>query len=310
MSLINTRNLMAVTESQLQNRWSNRGSITNAKKTHESIRTALGQHDWPSGFSYEPYLQGSYRNHTNIYGDSDVDIVVELTSIFQKDLSGLTEAQKAVYRSRYSTASKTLADFRQHVVTALRDYYNDDFVFSEDRITQKDKCIEVDTPYLDADVVVCQSYRLYYSTDDSDPEGFRYIPGISFQTLSRRRIINFPKVHYSNGTTKHQNTSNRFKALVRCFKNARSYLTSKGKIPKDLAPSYFIECLVYNAPNSCFTPSYLDSYKAVLGHFDDVELGTLRTQDGVLPLFGTTDTTWSVDKAERMIDAWNNLLNG
>lgn len=300
--------LITVTESQLENHWSNRGSIDEAKNTHESIRTALDRYDWPSLFDYEVYLQGSYRNHTNIYGDSDVDVVVELTSIWKRSLSGLTERQKQAYHERYSSASKTLKDFYQHVLEALQAHYTSG-PFEPDRVEQGDKCIKVDTGYLDADVVVCQTYRNYVESEGTDPDEFYFLPGITFQTQSGKWIVNYPKVHYERGTTKHQDTSERFKPLVRCFKNARSHLVKKGEIPEDLAPSYFIECLVYNAPDRCFKKSYRDSYEAIIDYHQDSNLTGMRTQDGVLRMFGKDETQWSADKAERTLKAWNKLLS-
>ena len=41
--------------------------------------------------TYVSYLQGSYRNDTNIRGDSDVDLVLELNSVFKHDASVLSE---------------------------------------------------------------------------------------------------------------------------------------------------------------------------------------------------------------------------
>jgi hypothetical protein len=185
--------LITVTESQLENHWSNRGSIDEAQSTHESIRTALDRYDWPSLFDYEVYLQGSYRNHTNIYGDSDVDVVVELTSIWKQSLSGLSEWQKQAYQKRYSSASKSLTDFHQHVIEALQAHYSP---FEPDRVEQGDKCIKVDTGYLDADVVVCQTYRNYVESEGTDPDEFYFLPGITFRTQSGKWIVNYPKVHY------------------------------------------------------------------------------------------------------------------
>ncbi len=302
-----TSDLMNVTESQLENHWSNRGAVETAKKTHKSVRHALDQYDWPDWVSYNAFLQGSYRNHTNIHGDSDVDTVIRLDSVYRKDLSALTEAQKEVYRERASYSSNSLEDFRERVIEALRDHYNDDGIFPEDYVSEKDKCIAVETPYLDADVVVCQKFRLYYLMDDSDPEGFDYVTGIRFDTRSGDEIINFPKRHYQNGTDKHQNTNRRFKPMVRCFKNARTYLVEKGEIPEDIAPSYFIECLVYNAPDRCFKRSYRDSFEAIIDYHQESNLPGMRTQDELLRMFGGEETQWSTQKANRTLEAWNKL---
>jgi len=42
--------------------------------------------------SLDIYLQGSYANATNIYGDIDIDVVVSYT--FHKDMGALTLAEQ------------------------------------------------------------------------------------------------------------------------------------------------------------------------------------------------------------------------
>lgn len=113
---------MAIPNRQLAT-WSHQGATTTAKATHESIRRALSQHSWPSGVSFDVHLQGSYRNDTNIRGDSDVDIVAELTSAFRPDLSALAPDQAAAQRAAYSNASYGWSEFRRDVLAALRSYY-------------------------------------------------------------------------------------------------------------------------------------------------------------------------------------------
>ena len=70
---------LPIPESQLS-RWSNHGAQDAAKRTHEQVRRVLDAYHWPAGVKYDFYLQGSYQNDTNISGDSDVDVVLELKS--------------------------------------------------------------------------------------------------------------------------------------------------------------------------------------------------------------------------------------
>lgn len=81
---------MAIPESQLS-RWSHHGPQEASIRTHEEIRRVLANHQWPRGMTYDFYLQGSYWNDTNIRGDSDVDVVLELNSIFNYDATALGE---------------------------------------------------------------------------------------------------------------------------------------------------------------------------------------------------------------------------
>lgn len=73
---------MAIPESQLET-WSHQGAVTTAKTTADSIRNALDSYSsWPDGIYFEVYLQGSYKNDTNIRGDSDIYDKANLDDFF------------------------------------------------------------------------------------------------------------------------------------------------------------------------------------------------------------------------------------
>ena len=70
---------MAIPEAELDT-WSHQGSITQSASTYASIKRALEAPDSRyAGKHYEVFLQGSYGNDTNIYAESDVDVVIGLT---------------------------------------------------------------------------------------------------------------------------------------------------------------------------------------------------------------------------------------
>ena len=78
---------MKIPENQLRT-WSQLGAQARSQRTYQSIRNALDRHVWPPAMgSPSVYLQGSYRNHTNIAGDSDVDVVVESSGVFYDNLT-------------------------------------------------------------------------------------------------------------------------------------------------------------------------------------------------------------------------------
>ena len=81
---------MPISERTLS-RWSHHQAGTAFKQAHVPIRNALAAYDWPSEVNYRVFLQGSYKNDTNLGGDSDVDVVVRLASRLRPrvaDLSG------------------------------------------------------------------------------------------------------------------------------------------------------------------------------------------------------------------------------
>jgi len=281
---------MGISESQLET-WSHQGAVTTAKTTHESIRNALDSYEWPEGVNFEVYLQGSYKNDTNIRGDSDVDVLVQLNSTFQGETRSLSEEERILYERAYSNAEYNWENFRVDVLKALRDYYGWSLV------SEGNKSIKVarDSNRLPSDVIVCLQYRKYKrfrSTNDQN-----YIEGIVFYThRDNRWIINFPKPHYDNGVEKMTYTNKRYKPTVRLFKNARTYLIDNRIIAEDLAPSYFLECLLYNVPDEHFGSNYQKTFLSIIewliNSFSGGQYQNFLCQNEQLPLFGNTPEQW------------------
>lgn len=298
---------MPIPESQLET-WSHQGAVTTAKVTHESVRHALSASTSPvRDKNFEVYLQGSYKNSTNIRGDSDVDIVVQLNSTFQGNIGRLTEEEKRLYEVAYDDATYLWRDFRADVLQALRTYYGAGVVSGGNKALK----VARGSNRLPADVVVCLQHRKYQRFRSQSDQ--RYIEGISFYTIKEnRRIINFPKSHYDNGVQKNKDdrTNGWYKTTVRIFKNARTYLVNHDVILEDLAPSYFLECLIYKVPDEKFGGSYQDTFWDVLDWLSEADLESFLCQNEQLPLFDGTDEQWSVGNAqlliEELIHLWDN----
>lgn len=282
---------MAIPESQLET-WSHQGAVTTSKATADYIKNALNAYsDWPEWIDFEVYLQGSYKNDTNIRGDSDVDVVAQLNSTFYNNLS---EDQKRTLG--LSPASYSWSNFRADVLKALKDYYG------QSQITEGNKSIKIkaNNGRLPADVVVCSQYRRYKTVSSDD-----YVEGMCFWTRNDdRQVINYPKVHYDNGVSKHQNSSKWYKPVVRLFKNSR------GNISGDTTPSYFLECMLYNVPNTNFGVSYQDTFCNVVNWLNEADLEGFVCQNGQLKLFGSTQEQWNTNQAKafikNLISLWNN----
>lgn len=287
---------MGIPESQLEI-WSHQGAITTAKMTADSIRNALNTYDlWPDNIDYEVYLQGSYRNSTNIRGDSDVDVIAHLNACFYSNLS---EEQKKYLG--ITSVSYGWKEFRRDALNALQEHYGSDIIQEGNKSIK----IKANNGRLPADLVVCAQYRNYTELSID-----AYTEGMTFWTrYANRQIINYPKIHYENGVTKHQNTDNWYKPAVRMFKNMRPHLTDEGQINDNLTPSYLLECLLYNVPNDKFHGSYQDTFCAVVNWINRIPLGEFVCQNEQLPLFGSTPEQWSEDKAksfiENLILLWN-----
>src|SRR4030067_3606049 len=117
---------MAIPESQLVT-WSHQGSIPQSSTTYNTIKNALEAVGNPyAGKKYKVFLQGSYGNDTNIYAESDVDIVIKLNDCFRHDLNELPSDQKDAFKAAHSDATNTHVDFKRDVLSVLEAKYGDD----------------------------------------------------------------------------------------------------------------------------------------------------------------------------------------
>lgn len=249
---------MAIPESQLET-WSHQGSVTQSSTTYTTVKRALEADN--TGYadkSFKVFLQGSYGNDTNIYAESDVDVVIRLDATFHYDLSALTPAEAAAFETTYPGAAVyRYSDFKAHVVAALQNSFGAAAVNPDKRAIK----IKANGGRRSTDVVVATEFRRYYSAGLLGP---LYESGICFYTSSGERIVNYPKQHSENCTAKHQATNGWFKPMVRILKNMRGRLVENGSIEGKTAPSYFIEGLAYNVPDDKFGKSYGNTFVAAM----------------------------------------------
>lgn len=289
---------MAIPEIQLET-WSHQGSITNSANTGNSVKNALENYTgFPEGISFNVYLQGSYKNDTNVYGESDVDVVVELTSSFQNNLNQQQKELLGLVSADYG-----FSDFRNDVDTCLKAYYGDNNVSLENKVIK----INPTTNRLPADVLVCSQYRLFYGTLNAN----NHHKGIVFTTRNTfQKIINFPKKHSDNATAKHQATNQWFKPTVRIFKNMRNHLVNNNGFQKSIAPSYFIECLLANVPNNLFGKNFQTTIINCHNYLTNNSKDGFMCLNGIRPLWGDTTENWNQADAntflEQIAELWNN----
>jgi len=296
--------ILPIPRSQLDT-WSNQGATVTSQKTHESIRIALESYEWPPGVTYDVYLQGSYRNTTNIYGNSDVDLVVELTSAFQYDISNLSLSEQGKYRADHSMATYRVDNFKDDVIQALHSYYGSSLVSRGNKSIK----LSAGSNRLAADIVPCieyHAYRSYRSLSDHD-----CVRGITFYTeRDHRQVINFPKIHYGNGASKNSQAGMNYKPTVRMFKNARNRLIGDGNLLPGVAPSYFVECLLYNVPSEKFVSNPCTTFYNVLEYLHATNPQPFICQNEQTPLFGSSAEQWSTTNATQLVNGlvslWNN----
>lgn len=290
---------MATTAAE-RSAWVSQGSIDSSKKTYDSVKAALSRSKELQFIDYEVFLQGSYANSTNTRGDSDVDVVVMMTSTFMPDITRLSIAEKGYHQRNRIPGTTHASQFRDIVERAMRDYYGNG------RVEPKEKCIRVlkTAGYVDADVVPAMQHRLFTSYSASGVAS--WIEGISIQPLLGGRIVNYPKEHIRNGQAKNSAANGNYKATVRQVKRLRRRAVDLGLLgPKD-APGYLLECLVSNVPDTFFISDPSERLVKVLAYLSIFSADALHSSmwsgDRVHKLFEDDPGGHNQYTAKRVID--------
>lgn len=288
---------MPIPESQLDT-WSKQGSVTQSQATYATIRGILEDKAAPyASKSYSIFLQGSYGNDTNIYADSDVDIVICTSSIYYDDTSALKPQELEAYKARWSEGRFTYADFREQVTSHL-------IAKLGTSVKPGNKAIFVqgNGTRRDADVLPAAEYRRYFSYGPQNTTD--YAEGIVFWTNDGTQIVNYPKRHSANCTSKHQATNGWFKPSVRILKNMRNSMIAKGYLTDGVAPSYFLEGMLYNVPNDKFGGTYGDTVVEALNWISASDRAKLLCATEMYYLLhSTSPVTWRAEKLDSYLTA-------
>lgn len=295
---------MTIPLSQLET-WAHQGSVTQSKNTYASVKGAL--EDSNANYTdrkFKVFLQGSYGNDTNIYAESDVDVVIRYDGAFFYDINKRPAEEQAAFNAAHSNGTYAYKDFKDHVTQALQAKFGD-------AVKPGSKAIKIEGNgnRRNADVIVAFEYRRYYKFKSSNDES--HDTGICFFSSNSTQIANYPKQHSENVTAKHQRTGNKFKPMARIFKNMRSKLIEDGLISKGAAPSYYIEGLLYNVPDREFVGDYQDILLNVLKWLraakDRSEFVCANEQYYLLR--DNTHTCWACADGDNFIDSAIKLWN-
>jgi hypothetical protein len=230
-----------------------------------TLRAALSQSPLFNARPYEIFAQGSRVNGTALELGSDIDLVLMLKA----GTGGDWEA------------------FRDEALAALSMSYV---------VRQGRRCVNVDNPdSLFAEMVDILVVTEYHFGDEQ---------GVFFRDLQGRPIVNFPKRHRYNGDAKDLRTGGQFKRAVRSVKRLRRLAEQERVIALGAAPSYLLECLLYNVPDDLHCQS-LDGALEWLTwcHREDpIAFSGLPCQNGINRLFGPGPDQWEPVAAGRMLD--------
>jgi hypothetical protein len=293
---------MAIPESQLET-WSHQGSVTQSSDTYATVKRALEATGTKyAGKSFEVFLQGSYCNDTNIFAESDVDVVIRLNVTYHYELAALNAQERAAFQAAFVPATYHYADFKGHVIDALKASF-------EDAVNPGPNAIKIaaNGARRNSDVLVATDFRNYRGF--APGTNGQFPPGICFFNGDGQKIVNYPKLHSANCTTKHQATNSRFKPTVRIVKNVRGRLESDGLIPEGTAPSYYLEGLLYNVPDDKFSGSYQDTMVAAINWILAADRSKLWCANMQTKLLGDSAVSWSPANCDLFLAAFKDLWN-
>ncbi len=241
------------TEEQLTG-WTGPSSDTEQDKqdrTDRMITDAVNAHPAFGGCSLSVYPKGSYANQTNVRADSDVDIVVQCHECQYWDEAepGARNDTAGIYQGIW-----TPMKFRSELVAALQAK----FPGQVDASGSTAIVVRSSSARVDADVVPSFNYRYFFVSGS-------YRDGTKVFKNGAGSVVNWPVQHLAMGQAKDARTNGRFKQAVRVLKRVENLMVQAGANRE--VPSCFMECLVYNVPDSILLSStWIDTMKGVLFH--------------------------------------------
>ncbi|MBT9241273.1 nucleotidyltransferase [Vibrio splendidus] len=233
---------------------------TRAENAERQIRKAIQASEKLKNRNIKVFTQGSYRNRVNVKQDSDVDVgVVCYDSYFPNYTDDNVKVELA---KSFVPASYEYSSFKNELEEALIAH------FGRTSVSRGSKSFDIkENSYrVESDVAAFFEHRRYTAVN-------RHLSGVEMipDDLSPPSVINWPEQHYDNGVQKNTVTNRRYKRIVRVLKTLSNEMSKNGIKSAKEAPSFLIECLVFNAPNSAFEHSqYKPMVRAVLANlFND-----------------------------------------
>lgn len=287
---------MNITEQQLIS-WSRPVSTTEDQKCKNAISQVTAALRKKFGSKVSIFLQGSYRNNTNVRQDSDVDIVMRYDEAYYSDLQRLSAVDQAIHESEKVSAGYNFDQLKDDTEAALREVFGTD-------VERKNKCIEIygNTYRINADVIPCFVLKRYATLRTIEAEG------VKFFTERNEEIISFPEQHYANGVYKTNQTGRLYKRMVRILKVINNRLIDQNIISDKLVSSFFIECLVYNVSNKYFIAGdYTQTLKNVIVQvYEDMNANAKYTEVSGLKWLFSSDSPRTMQNAKDfMQQCWN-----
>ncbi len=271
-----------------------------AENAERQIRQAIQASDKLRNRDIRVFTQGSYRNRVNVRRDSDVDVGVLCFDTYFPEYPD--DNVKRTLAESFVPATYEYATFKNELEEALVARFGRTHV----KRGKKSFDIKENTYRVEADVAAFFEHRRYTSAT-------HYLSGVEMipDDYPPPMIRNWPEQHYENGVNKNTNTNRRYKRVVRILKSLSNEMSSNGIQSAEDAPSFLIECLVWNTPNQSFQYStFKPMVRAVLAHLfnntmNDTDCGEWGEVSELKYLFRDSQP-WTRQGAHQFIsDAWD-----
>lgn len=271
-----------------------------AENAERQIRQAIQASDKLKNRDIKVFIQGSYRNRVNVRQDSDVDIGVLCFDTYFPEYPD--DNVKMELAEGFAPATYEYATFKNELEEALVAR------FGRAAVTRGSKAFDIkaNTYRVESDVAAFFEHRRYVTTTYYH-SGVEMIP----DDYDPPRVKNWPEQHYKNGVSKNEATLRRYKRVVRILKKLSNEMASNGFQSAKNAQSFLIECLVFNASNSCFQyQSFKPMVRAVLAELFNNTLSSEKCSEwgevNELKYLFRGSQPWTRESAHLFLsDAWD-----
>jgi hypothetical protein len=294
---------VAIPEAKLVT-WSHQPAPGPSRDTYTAVKGILEDKGAPfARKNPDVYLQGSYGNDTNVARESDVDVVASIATTFWHDADRLPLEQYQAFERAYpNSSSYSYGQYKADVAGWLTSKYGTGV-----RNGSKAIYIPAGQNRRECDVLPAIEYRYYYRFNSVTDQS--YTPGICFYLADGTLIVNFPKEHSNNCTVKHQDTNSCFKPTVRIYKNMRNYMVDQGLLQNRVAPSYFIEGMLYNVPKEKFGANLASTFLATHTYIVNADRSKFRCANGIHSLLGNSQVSWPPPNCDTYLNSLSRLWN-
>jgi hypothetical protein len=222
--------------------WSQSPSQTETERAanaEQMVRNAINGSAKLRARNIKVFVQGSYRNRTNIRRESDVDIGVLCYDTFFYETPPATTASTF----GINAATYPYTQFKNEVGEALNNY------FGAGAAKRGNKAFDIKetSHHVEADVAAFFEHRRYNQSGT-------YTPGVELRPDNGKpeKVVNFPDQHYENGNAKNNRTRRSYRALARILKSLRCEMEDNNIAAAKPITSFLCECSIWNVPDADF----------------------------------------------------------